>query len=536
MQKTGLADMLFCMTYLTVPVAGQTLAQCQEQLSAAVKAGTEMVELRTDYLSDLSPDIVDALVQSAQKISLPVLVTCRDKAQGGAGNWTPVQRREVLLSAVRTGADFIDCEFSNFLHEETRKSIHEVLSQYNKTRLILSAHHFQGPFEDLENLYESVLSVYPEAIPKLVYTANHISDCFGAFDLLHNKSNDAIIFCMGSAGMVSRVLAKKFGSFLTFASLDDEQASAPGQVPIAAMKGLYRWDTLDESTEIFGLIGDPVSQSMGPVLHNACYAKDNINAVYLPFHVQDEQTGFKSFMQGVISRPWMHVRGFSVTAPHKTNAITFAGRSGDYIEPLALTIGAVNTLKIGFNNVLSAYNTDYAGAMDALTATLGTDKHLLHHAKVAVIGSGGAARAVVAGLTNAGADITIYNRTVNKARMLAQEFRCKACGMEELDSLDAAIVINCTSIGMSPNVDASPVPVTLFKEGMTAFDTVYAPLDTRFLQDAQAAGAKIVNGAEMFIRQAMAQYRIFLGKEPDQATIRTTVFNKLGLNPGDSVK
>ena len=128
--------------------------------------------------------------------------------------------------------------------------------------------------------------------------------------------------------------------------------------------------------------------------------------------------------------------------------------------------------------------------MDALTATLGNGKHVLHNEKVAVIGSGGVARAVVAGLTDAGADITIYNRTVNKATLLAQEFRCKACGLEELAGLDASVVINCTSIGMSPNVDVSPLPARLFKTGMAAFDTIYTPLHTRFLQDAAGRRGK----------------------------------------------
>jgi len=524
------------MTYLAVPIQGRNSSQCEKRLKAAGQAGAEMVELRTDYLTNLSSKSVAGLIRSSHQISLPVLVTCRDQAQGGAGNWSLPQRTDILVSAVKAGADFVDCEFSNFVNEDTQQSIRQVLSDYPKVRLILSAHDFHGPFEDIALLYESMVSVCPQAIVKLVFTANHISDCFPAFDLLHTKDRDVIVFCMGSAGMISRVLAKKFGSFLTFASLDDEQATAAGQVTITTMKQLYRWDRIDEQTEIFGVLGDPVGHSLSPALFNTCFEKDNINAVYLPFHVQQEKMGFDLFMQGVISRPWLNFGGFSVTIPHKTNALDFAGRGGDFVEGLASTIGAVNTLKIGFNSILSAYNTDYAGAMDALTAALGIDRHRLHGVKVAVIGAGGVARAVVAGLADAGADVTIYNRTVNKAQLLAKEFQCKACGLEELAGLDAAVVINCTNIGMSPNVDASSAPAGVFKPGMTAFDTVYTPLHTRFLRDAQAAGAKIISGAEMFIRQAMAQYRIFLGKEPDEPTIRKVVFDKLGLKPDDSVK
>lgn len=516
------------MTYIAVSIQGRAVPEYMARLESVSLSGADIAELRCDYLTDLSPQHVVQLIRAAKKTPFKTLVTCRDKNQGGQGDWDSQRRTAVLVSAVEAGADFIDCEYDNFVVPQIRGAIEKALQSRPRCRLILSAHNFQGPFEDINILYESILSVCPAAIPKIVFTANHIIDCFGAFDLLHDKEEDAIIFCMGPAGMISRVLARKFNSFLTFVSLEDQQATAPGQITIRQMKEVYRWDKINEQTEVFGVIGDPVYHSLGPSLFNACFEHDGINAVHLPFHVQQEKTGFDLFMQGVVSRPWMHVGGFSVTIPHKTNALDFAGHQGGFVEVLATTIGAVNTLKLGFNNIVSAYNTDYAGAMEALTLTLGIDKHQLHSVKVAVIGSGGAARAVVAGLANVGADITIYNRTVNKAMLLAQEFRCKACGLEELANLDAAVVINCTSIGMSPNVDASPVPAGIVKEGMTAFDTVYTPLHTRFLKESQAAGAKIVDGAEMFIRQAMLQYRIFFGKEPDEAVMRKVVFDKLG--------
>jgi 3-dehydroquinate dehydratase/shikimate dehydrogenase len=523
------------MTYLAVPIQGQSASQCEDRLKSAKQAGAEMVELRTDYLTNLSSKVVAGLIRLAHQLSLPVMATCRDPKQGGTGNWNLKQRTDILIEAVRAGADFIDYEYDNFIHPETQQAIQQTLSNHPETHLVLSAHNFHGPFEDIEHLYDSMISVCPQAIPKLVFTAGHISDCFTAFDLLYAKDRDAIVFCMGSAGMISRVLAKKFGSFLTFASLDDEQATAAGQLTITAMKQLYRWDRLNAQMEVFGVVGDPVGHSLGPLLFNACFEKDDVNAVYLPFHVQQEKMGFDLFMQGVLSRPWLNFGGFSVTIPHKTNALDFAGRSGDFVGGLASTIGAVNTLKLGFNNILTAYNTDYAGAMDALTAVIGIDRHHLHSVKVAVIGAGGVARAVVAGLADAGADVTIYNRTVNKAQLLAKEFRCRACGLAELVHLNATVVINCTSIGMIPNVDTSPVPADVFKAGMTAFDTVYTPLRTQFLRDAEAGGAEVVSGAEMFIRQAMAQYRIFFGKEPDEQTIRKVVFDRLGrhnINPG----
>lgn len=515
------------MTYLAVSICGQDISDFEARFQPALAAGAEMLELRLDYLAELSSEAVAKIISAARGFKLPLIATCRDATQGGQGNWNLKHRTEILIAAIGAGTDFVDCEFSNFTHPATRQILLDALSQNPRCRLILSAHNFDRPFDDIELLYESIISFCPQAIPKLVYTARHINDCFAAFDLLHNKDRDAIIFSMGAMGQISRILTKKLGSFLTFAAMDEQQASAPGQISIAQMKSLYRWDAINADTEIFGIIGDPVGHSLSPATHNASFAKDIINAVYLPFGVQNDKAGFDEFMEHILSRPWMGFRGFSVTIPHKTNALNFAEVKGDYVEPLAATIGAVNTLKVGFNSLISAFNTDYTGAMDALTHTLGIGRHQLHKQKVAVLGAGGVSRAVVAGLVDAGAEVTIYNRTHNKGQTLAEEFQCRYAGLDSLEELQADIVINCTSIGMTPNVDATPLSARLFKPEMTAFDTIYTPLKTRFLNEAAAAGAKCVNGAEMFIRQAMAQYHIFTGREPDETTFRKVVFEKL---------
>lgn len=518
------------MTYLTVSICGRDLSDFETQLETAVKAGAEMLELRLDYLAEPRAATASAMVTAARQTRLPVIATCRDGAEGGQGKWDCARRTDILTAAIAAGADFADCEFRNFTSNGSRKAIEDALQKNSRCRLILSAHDFNKPFDDIELLYDSILSICPTAIPKIVYTARHINDCFAAFDLLHNKdkNQDAIVLCMGAVGQISRILAKKLGAFLTFAAMDEQQASAPGQIPIEKMKGMYRWDAIHAETELFGIIGDPVGHSLSPAIHNAGFAKDHLNAIYLPLWVQNDKDGFDAFMENALSRPWMNFGGFSVTLPHKTHALDFAEIKGEYVENLAATIGAVNTLKVGFNSLLSAYNTDYAGAMDALTCTLGIDRHGLHNKQVAVIGAGGVARAVVAGLVDAAAHVTIYNRTAAKGKALAEEFRCHYTSLETLERLQADIVVNCTSIGMHPNADASPLPGGLFKPEMAAFDTVYTPLNTRFLKEARAAGATCVNGAEMFIRQAMAQYRIFTGKEPDEETFRRVVGEKLG--------
>jgi 3-dehydroquinate dehydratase/shikimate dehydrogenase len=519
------------MTYLAVPIAAKDLGQAGEQIKSAQTAGAEMLEVRTDYLAELNTDTLKALSSCAKATKLPIIVTCRDKTQGGVGNWPLELRTEILVEALNYGADFIDCEYDNFLVGDTQTRLKEALSENKQARLILSAHNFAGSFDDLATLYEDMQAVYPEAILKLVYTARHINDCFEASDLLHNKTSDTIVLCMSEAGVISRILSKKLGGFLTFASVDEENATAPGQITIEQLKNLYRWDSIDAETELFGVIGNPVAHSLSPAIFNACFDERGINGLYLPVLVEGERSRFNDFLENVVSRSWLGFGGFSVTIPHKAHALDYVNGAGEFVEPLAADIGAVNTLKIGIGPRASGYNTDYAGAMDALCAALNVGKHDLHSVTVAVVGAGGVARAVVAGLADVGAKVTIYNRTLTKAQALSEEFKCKYAPLDELSRMDTQVIINCTSIGMYPDVDSAPVPAECLKADMTVFDTVYNPAETLLLKQASQAGATNVSGTEMFIRQAMAQYKLFIGTEagdPPEKTMRKTVLDQLG--------
>jgi len=514
------------MTYLAVPISAGDITAAGAQIESARAAGAEIIELRTDYLNELNADLVKSLLEHAKPTKLPIIVTCRDKTQGGAGDWPLELRTEVLSAAVRAGADFIDCEYDTFLKGDTQAKLTGTIAENKKTRLILSAHNFAGPFDDLGALYEDIKISCPEAIPKLVYTARHINDCFLAFDLLQKKTGDVIVLCMGRAGLISRILAKKLGGFVTFASVNEESATAPGQITVEQMKKLYRWDFINAETELFGVIGNPVSHSLSPAIFNACFGERGVNGLYLPLLVEGEKSEFNEFLENIMARNRLGFGGFSVTIPHKAHALDYANAAGEFVEPLAEEIGAVNTLKIGIGPRVSGYNTDYSGARDALCAALKIDKHGLHSKTCAVVGAGGAARAVVAGLTDVGANVTIYNRTVAKAQALSEEFKCRYAPLEALSQMDAQVVINCTSIGMYPDVDKTPVPVEFLQSGMTVFDTVYNPAETLLLKQAAKAGAKTISGVEMFIRQAMAQYKLFIGTEagdPPEKTMRKTI-------------
>lgn len=522
-------------TKLTVPIAAKNLEQAKQQIKAAKAAGAEMLELRTDYLENISVDLVKNLIAEAKTPALrplPIIVTCRDVRQGGVIDYPEQLRIDILVEALKAGAEFIDFEYENFLSAENQEKIHRTLSQVSKGRLILSAHNFETKFPDIVKLHRHIQTLYPAAIPKLVYMANHINDCFEAFDLLRRTSGERIIFCMGDAGLITRIIAKKLNSFLTFASISDESATAPSQINIEQFKTIYRWDSINADTKLHGVIGSPIAHSVSPAVHNACFAKAGLNKVYLPLLVAGGQVEFDAFMDNILSHPWLGLSGLSVTIPHKESAIAYVKSKKGTIDPLSEKIGAANTIIIdesqgtSHETRLSAYNTDYSAAMDVITSTLGS-KAKLKNLPAAVIGAGGAAKAIVAGLSDAGAKITIYNRTVERGKKLAAEFNCDFAPLDDLQNLDAKLVINCTSIGMHPNIDETLIPREYLKKDMVVFDTVYNPAETLLLKKAKQAGAKTIDGLSMFINQAAAQFKLFTGKDADPKLMRKTISNCL---------
>ncbi len=519
------------MTYLAVPIAAADFEQAKRQIKAALRAGAEMLELRSDYLENLNPTLVEKLIAEIKRASrpLPVIVTCRDYQQGGARQYPHRLRVTVLTAALKAGAEFIDFGYENFFDAQSQEKIKRALAESSKGRLILSAHNFESRFDNIGKLYRHIMTLHPAAIPKLIYKANHINDCFDALDLLRRTGGERIVFCMGAAGAISRIIAKKLDSFVTFASIDNKSATAPGQLTIQQFKKLYRYDAINADTTLYGIIGSPIAHSLSQAVHNTCFAKAKLNKLYLPLHVEGGKAEFEQFMRNVLGRSWLNFRGFSVTIPHKRNALEYVKAKDGFIEPLAERIGAANTILADPHGALSAYNTDYTGALDAIKSKLSTPKRKveLKELPVAIVGAGGAARAIVAGLRDAGAKITIYNRTIEKGERLAREFGCDFAPLTALHDLNAKLLVNCTSIGMHPDTNATPVPKKCLKKPLVVFDTVYNPRETLLLKHAREKGLKRIDGLLMLINQAAAQFKLFTGKNPDTKLMRKTAVEKL---------
>ena len=250
--------------------------------------------------------------------------------------------------------------------------------------------------------------------------------------------------------------------------------------------------------KVFGVIGYPVSHSLSPVMHNAALRHLGISAVYGAFEVRPEE--LEAAISGVRA---LGIGGLSVTVPHKEAVMSFL----DEIDPVAERIGAVNTV-VNREGRLFGTNTDWLGVRRSLEEA-GVE---LSGKRAVVVGAGGAARAVVYALRELGAEVEIYNRTVEKAERLARDFGGRAYPLSEIVRASGEIIIQTTSVGLKSR--ESPVPEEVFKNFRVAMDIVYVPLKTRFLVEAAAAGCKTIDGLKMLVYQGAEQFRLFTGYEP----------------------
>jgi 3-dehydroquinate dehydratase/shikimate dehydrogenase len=510
-------------TYLCVPIFVHNVEQARRDVGAAIEAGAEMVELRLDDQADAT--VARSVVSQFQ---IPMILTCRPTWEGGRSELSNEARINLLSEIAPTDErTWIDFEI---------KGAKATALDGIGNPLILSAHDFKGRPDRLYNLIEE-MNASPAGVSKLAWTARTIRDNIEAFEILLHRQKPMIALCMGEAGLMSRVLAKKFGAFLTFASLHDEAATAPGQVTIRDMKRLYRWDALRPDTRVYGVVGSPVAHSMSPAIHNAAFDRIGFNGVYLPMLVNEGYESFKAFMETLLSFAPLHLSGLSVTIPHKENALRYLIENGHEVDPLARRIGALNTIVISrdLDRVsLRGFSTDYSAILDSITHTLGITRADLAGRRVAVLGAGGTGRTAVAALAHCGATVVVYNRTREKADALAAEFDGKsgkvvAADLGSLCKSCCQIYINTTSVGMHPHVDASPFgdnPPAIGPDTLV-FDTIYNPLRTRLLEYAESRGAKTIGGIEMFIRQAAGQFESWTTQPAPLDLMREVVETRL---------
>ncbi|WP_234698812.1 shikimate dehydrogenase [Poriferisphaera corsica] len=525
------------MTKLTVPIMVYSVEQGLADAAKAAEAGADLVEFRIDHFGEWEAGAsgVGMLVEGS---ALPCIVTCRPVWEGGEYDGDEMERVSALehvLESGGAGPAYIDFELLGWeksanIRQKVKLAIeHEGQVRGVETGLVLSSHDFRGRPGDLLRRVEKMVEVDACRVIKVAWAAKSLRDNLEAFEIIEKRWKPTIALCMGEYGLASRVLAKKFGALLTFAVLSNQEGTAPGQPTVEDLKGLYRWDRLGKKTKVYGVVGYPVGHSMSPQIHNAGFDAVDYDGVYLPMPVAPEYEAFKATVGTWLDYQSLDFKGASVTIPHKANLLRFVEEEGGEVEELSRTIGAANTLVVREDGSLYACNTDYAAALDCVCEKMAIKREGLNGKRIAVLGAGGVARAIVAGYTAYGAEVVVFNRTVQKAEALAKEFGCEAKGMDEASTFKGDLIINCTPMGMHPNEGETPLAGYAFEMGMVVFDTIYNPLETQLLKDAKAAGCVTVSGGEMFVKQAAGQFEAWTGKDAPLDVFAKELKKYLGL-------
>ncbi len=474
---------------IIVSVTGPHIQDAIRQVRASARYA-DLFEFRFDMMSD--PDI-PRLISSTRK---PAVATCRPLWEGGRYSGSERKRMEILEAAAASGAAYLDLELA---------VAREAIPRFRRAKVtpgIICSHHLFWPRRfSVQRIYRQLSETGADVL-KLAYAARDAGDITRAAEFLsltRQGKKRGIAVAMGPHGEPTRVLYKKFGGWATYASPAGGEESAPGQIPAELLKRLYRADRLTRRARVFGLVGNPLSQSKGIYVHN--HILRNEDAVYCRFLV--EHLGH--FMKEVA--PLLH--GFSVTIPFKE---TIIGHLSD-VDRAARPIKAVNTV-VRRRGGFWGTNSDAPGALDAIER-----RGSVCGRTVLVVGAGGTARAIAYEAKRRGASVIIASRNEKKGKRLAREFGLASLPLEGIGRVEFDILVNATPVGMVPETDRSLVPSGLLRGGVV-FDAVYNPPMTKLLREAGASGATIVGGTEMFLNQAAIQSRLFTGRVPNLRAMR----------------
>lgn len=513
---------------IAVSITASNLIEVVSNIVSANKLA-DLIEIRLDYLQDKdlhqdSEEILKATTKVRQK---PLIFTYRS----GKKEVVPNRSIQGISRLLGSRTQELSIDYFDFDLSANNTTAFHLYSTYQRlfgksAKIILSHHNFENcEMEELFSIYNRLATLTPEVI-KVVAKANKLSDQLAIFSLLETakKENLSLIaLAMGESGQISRILAPSHGSFLTFASMEKGLESAPGQFTLEQMQSLYRVKSINQETKIFCLLGNPVGHSMSPYIHNAALRDLEENGVYLPIAVPDNELSefVEKFLHPKTRQMKWSFTGASVTVPHKVTIQALL----DEIDPIAKEIGAVNTIVVKEDRLIG-YNTDVLGAITPLKTMLNLQK-----ANVAILGVGGASRALIAGLKAEGANITIYGRDKEKLSYLIKHFGVNGKPFAESDKLSCDLLVNTTPIGMTGWKSDTQIPIKpeALKNCGMVYDLVYNPMMTPLLEEAQRQGIPILGGLDMLIAQAVEQLKLWTGLEPPLEIMRNAALKKLGM-------
>ena len=502
---------------LCISVGAETIDELIPKIAAADELA-DVIEVRFDHLSGKELDLANWETASQKlkhlllsQTDTPWITTLRVKEQGGRRELNNDERNNFWNSGNET-------EYGDFEEDILEGSFDRLWSDR-----ICSYHDMIGPPDDLEAIY-SRLALADADIIKIAYHSQDATDAIPVWKLLDRAGGRKLIpIAMGEAGKWTRVLGLAHGAFLTYAALDNEGETAPGQLTASEMIDVYRVKELDLETKVYGVIGDPVSSSLSPVIHNTAFAASGINAVFIPLLVHDLEAFMRRMVITATREVELNFGGFAVTMPHKREIIKHL----DEIDPIAEAVGAVNTVNI-VGGKLIGHNTDLHGFIDTLKRYFGD----LHGTSVAIIGSGGAARACIYGLKHEKTEVTIFARDETKARTMTEQFGTRSFALSKFKDESSRhsnsqfdIVVNATPVGMHGKLEEqTPITADELAGVKFVFDLVTRAGDTPLIREAKMAGVPAIGGFEMLLSQGMKQFEIWTGQTAPEEIMRDAIF------------
>jgi len=509
-----LAKSCLCLT-------GKTIKQNLELLGKYRKF-SDLAELRVDCLDSEERLYIRRFPEMA---GIPVILTVRRTVDGGYFTGGEGARLKLLANGLayanadsRFNFAYIDIE-----EDFNIPSLEEAARTFG-TRIIRSCHDLSGTIDVSAKMKSMKRS--GDEIVKVAISVKDTRDVLNVFRATNSFANqDKILICMGHYGIYSRILAERFGSFLTYSSALSESVipGAPGQMDVKELSELYRFRKITKKTKIYGIVGNPLKSSVSPWFFNTILNLENADSVYVPFPVTDIGD-FLKLAEG------MDVQGLSITVPYKEAVLQYLEKKSEIVN----SIGACNTVYRKDNEWVGE-NTDYSGFSTSLLNFLG--KKNLKRQKVTILGAGGVSRAVAAEVSNMEGKALILNRTVHKAKDIASRYNFLWGGLDnhgvELMAKYNDVIIQTTSAGMEGYDESDPIELYNFTGKEAVMDLIYTPPQTPFLKRAAAAGCRTLNGYDMVIRQACLQYANFFGREiPKKHLIH---IDSLGGNKWDKI-
>jgi 3-dehydroquinate dehydratase/shikimate dehydrogenase len=496
---------------ICVSVCAETTGELVKQIKqAAIYA--DIIELRFDCLDK---NIIRNVMENILRIDKQFLVTFRPKEQGGKRELNFRERLkfwEFFLWNNKAKKLYADIEFDL-----------QLILKLESNKIIVSSHDFSGLSGNSTATYE-ILTIINSDFLKIAVNANDIIDSTAVWKLLERakKENKKLIpIAMGEAGKWTRILGLAHGAFMTYASLESGKETASGQISAQDLIETYRVKELNEQTEVYGIVGNPVAHSLSPFMHNAAFKFHNLNAVYIPFEVKNLDEFVAKFIREETREIDLNFRGFSVTIPHKEAIIEHL----DEIDEAAKAIGAVNTVKIE-NGKLYGFNTDAEGFIEPLRNSYGD----LKDSRVAILGAGGAARACIYALKKENAKVTIFARNVEKAKGLADEFKVQSSKLKAQSESFAEfdILVNTTPLGTNGEFEnETPAFASQIENVKLVYDLIYNPVETPFIKAARKATVPTIGGLAMLVEQGMKQFEIWTSKDAPMKEMSAAALRKL---------